>query len=77
MISATVSKEIKKVNAQIALIILKSYVNEVLEPYYNAKMDKLPDRQRSLRVAGLWEDRINRARNALLDLESEIASMPD
>ena len=72
----TISTEIKKVNAQMALIILRSYVNEALEPYYNAKMDKLPEKQRSLRTAGLWETRISRANQAIQDLTYEIESMP-
>jgi len=77
MTQVTVSQNIKKSHATMALMALDSYFRKVLEPHYQAKIEKLPDRHRSTRTAGLWSSRINRARSALNDLRYEIESMPD
>ncbi len=76
MTQVTVSQNIKKSHATMALMALESYFKQVLEPYYIAKIEKLPEKHRSTRTAGLWSSRINRARSALMDLKSEIEHMP-
>jgi len=69
--------EIKKSHTQMALMTLESYVHTVLRPYWQAKTDKLPERHRNTRTAGLYRTHWIDASQAISDLKFEIEKMPD
>lgn len=77
MFQQTVTRKVSKEQAKMALRILTDYYNLVINPYYEAKRDALPQKKTYDRIDLRYQSRSIQAHSALITIESELGAMPD